>query len=192
VIASEGPDVPTTTSERWLRARAPARGREIAVAVPEDDAVIAALGDRLGLRGHEDDARDRLAAIERRIADDDAALTRANAAHDEAFRVAAAELLARWPVLDDPWHPDFAAVFRRDREAMGEHLRSSQSYASYLATRDEAARIEGRLADLAVEAAPFERLVRALDNRTLARRLAAAGGPSFTTWQRLRTCERMR
>lgn len=191
VIASAGPDVPTTTSERWLRARAPAHGRELAADGREDDAVIAALGKRLGLTGREAQARDRLAAIERRIADEDAALAQAQREQDDAFRIAAAELLAKWPVLDDPWHPDFATVFRRERDAIGEQLASSSSYARYVAARDELAAIDARLADLAVEAAPFERLVRALDNRTLARRLTAAGGPALATWQRLRSCERL-
>ncbi|HWB74784.1 MAG TPA: hypothetical protein VG755_07505, partial [Nannocystaceae bacterium] len=191
VIASAGPDVPTTTSERWLRARAPAHGHERDADVPEDDAVIAALGKQLGLAGHEVEARDRLAAIERRIATEDAALAQAQQAQDAAFRIAAAELLAKWPVLDDPWHPEFSAVFRRDREAIGKQLEGSSSYAEYLAAQGELAKIETRLADLAVEAAPFERLVRALDNRTLARRLTAAGGPALATWQRLRSCERL-
>ena len=191
VIASAGPDVPTTTSERWLRARAPQGGRELDADVPEDDAVIAALGKRLGLAGREGEARERLAAIERRIADEDAALAKAQVDQDDAFRIAAAELLAKWPVLDDPWHPEFSAVFRREREAIGAQLESSSSYASYLAAQGELAKIETRLADLAVEAAPFERLVRALDNRTLARRLTAAGGPALARWQALRSCERL-
>jgi hypothetical protein len=42
-IVSRAVDVPTTTSERWLRRAAPAGGPQEAVSLPEEDAVIAAL-----------------------------------------------------------------------------------------------------------------------------------------------------
>lgn len=191
VIASKGPDVPTTTSERWLRAHAPKHGASATVDVREDEAVIAALAPRLALGGHEADARERLAVLERRMGEDEAALERTRLDMDDAFRLAAAELLARWPVLDDPWHPEFAGVFHREREQIGAALEGSAPYAAFVAARDASAQLEDRLADLAVEAAPLERLVRALDNRELAGRLAAAGGPALAAWQRLRACERL-
>jgi hypothetical protein len=190
VIASDGPDVPTTTSERWLRAHAPEHGPRAPADVPEDEAVIAALALRLDLGGHETDARARLTALERTIDDDNAAAEALRAELDGAFRAVAAELLARWPMLDDPWHPEFATVFRRERAAIGAQLERSSSYAGYTAARDRLALAEQALADLAVRAAPLERLVRALDNRELAGRLTAAGGERLAMWRRLRACER--
>jgi hypothetical protein len=190
ITASDGPDVPTTTSERWLRARAPVEGPTAPADVPEDDAVIAALALRLDLVGREVEARTRLAALEQRIDTDAAELDAQRLELDDALRVVAAELLARWPVLDDPWHPEFATMFRHEREAIGAQIERSAAYARFVALREQLGQAEQAHAELAVEAAPLERLVRALDNRELAGRLTAAGGPALATWQRLRSCER--
>lgn len=189
-IASEGADVPTTTSERWLRARAPTAGAQADVATPEEDAVIRALGERLGFAGHDDAAVADLDALEREIAGEDAAVERTGATEDATYRAAAAELLARWPILDDPWHPEFATLFRGQRSAIGEHLERSTHYAAYVAAREAAGLAQSRRGDLTAQAAPIERLVRALESKALARRLAAVGGDAFATWERLRACER--
>jgi hypothetical protein len=187
-IASDGADVPTTTSERWLRAHAPTSGPEVALELPEEDAVVAALGPRLGIAG--DAAGTRLASIEAEIAAADAEVERTTGLEDAAFRLAAAELLARWPVLDDPWHPEFATTFRGQRPQIEEFLRASARYAEYLEAREAAAIAHGRRADLTATAAPVERLARAIENQEQARRLAGQGGAAFETWQRLRACER--
>lgn len=187
-IASGGVDVPTTTSERWLRASAPTHGPSVELAMPEEDAVIAALGERLGIANT--DASSRLADLEASIAQAQDEVDRTRAAENEAYRAAAAELLARWPILDDPWHPDFAAVFRGQRDAIGEVLDRSPHWAAYVAAREAAGLAAGAHGDLAVRAAPVERLVRAIETKALGERLAAERGPAFDTWERLRTCER--
>jgi hypothetical protein len=187
-IASKGVEVPTTTSERWLRARAPTSGAQVEIDVPEEDAVIAALGRQLGL--DEDAAAPKLAALEASIEQAQLEVDRTRAAEDEAYRAAAAELLARWPILDDPWHPDFANTFRGQRDAIGGVLDRSEHWAAYVAAREAAGVAAAKHADLAAEAAPVERLVRAIETKALAERLAAVRGPAFETWERLRTCER--
>jgi len=187
-IASGGVDVPTTTSERWLRARAPTDGPTVEIELPEEDAVIAALGERLGL--DEVAATSRLATLEDSIEQAQAEVDRTRAGEDEAYRAAAAELLSRWPILDDPWHPEFATTFRGQRDAIGEVLDRSPHWAAYVAAREAAGVAAAKHGDLAVAAAPVERLVRAIETKALAGRLAAARGPAFDTWERLRTCER--
>lgn len=191
-IASPSADVPTSTSERWLRHAAPAEGPEAEVTLPEEEAVIAALAQRLHLRGKEGQAHLEL----QRLGDDIQALLRrledAQRDEDDAYRLAAAELLARWPVLDDPWHPDHRDVVDRHHDAIAEHLERSPSYAAYVEARREVDRLGQRLWELRRSSAPYERLSRALDNRTLARRLRAAGGEAWATYDRILRCERGR
>jgi hypothetical protein len=189
-IASTSADVPTTTAERWLRHAAPSHGPEIAVALPEEDAVIAALGERLDLRGREAAAALELQRIEDGLQAVLHGLDDAQRSEDAAFRLAAADLLARWPLLDDPWHPDHARVLARDHGAIEEHLARSSSHADWLAARDDVDRLTARSWDLRQRAAPYERLARALESRRLAARLRARGGEGWAVFERILACER--
>ncbi|MEZ4428586.1 MAG: hypothetical protein R3A51_12970, partial [Nannocystaceae bacterium] len=120
-VAARGFGVPTTTSERWLRQHAPAAGPERDVALPEEEAVIAALSRELG-EGDEAAALAALEELEGAIATTERLLEQASAREEERYRQAAAGLLHRWPVLDDPWHPDFEDELVRGREAITRHL----------------------------------------------------------------------
>ena len=98
--------------------------------------------------------------------------------------------LRRWPMLDDPWHPDHARVLARHRDAIAEHLERSDSYAGWVAARNEVERLSGRSWALRTRAAPYERLARALDNRKLAAHLHAQGGEGWAVFERILACER--
>lgn len=188
-IAGEGIDVPTTTSERWLRAVAPARGRSVAVTLPEETAVITALAAGLGLA----DEAAASSALEQVYKDMDAAHDRLAAAserEDTAFREAAAELLARWPVLDDPWHPDFAATVEKHREDISGFIAESSAYAGFRAAQGEVGAAQEAVFELLARSARIERLVRAYENRALAGRLKARGGAGWQTYEALLACER--
>ena len=189
-MVSEAADVPTTTSERWLRAVAPEQGPSLPVSLPEEDALIEALTQRLDLQNREPVAFAQLEALEDRIEAASGALEDAQAREDEAYRLAAAALLARWPVLDDPWHPDFGATVADARAAIAEHLETDPVHAAYRTARAEVDRRVQELAELRRRAAWLERLTRALDNRELAGRLHAAGGTNWQIYERLLTCER--
>jgi hypothetical protein len=189
-IASTSADVPTSTAERWLRFAAPSRGSELPVALPEEDAVIAALGERLGLKGREAGAALELQRLEDQLEAVLRSLDEAHAAEEAAYRLAAADLLARWPVLDDPWHPDHARVLAHHRDAITEHLERSNTHADWLAARSEVDHLGARSWDLRQRAAPYERLARALDNKKLAARLHARGGEGWATFERILACER--
>lgn len=191
-IAGEGIDVPTTSSELWLRTHAPARGRGAAVTLPEEEAVRTGLTAALGYAGREG----ALAGdFEQVLKDMDAAygrLDEASLREDAAYRAAAAELLARFPVLDDPWHPDFAATLAGHREEIAALVAASAALAAYRAAQDEVAAAQDEVSRLLVRSARLERLVRARETLALAGRLKARGGAAWRTYEALLACERAR
>jgi hypothetical protein len=187
-VASGGIDVPTTTSERWLRVKAAGlRGRSKPARLPEEDVVIAALAGELG---SEATARAGLEQVQKDMSLITGRIDQASADEDAAFRETAGELLARWPVLDDPWHPDFAATLTGGRGAIAQHLQASEAYAAYAAARaaGEAAQVE--LGAALQRSARLERLVRAYETRALAGRLLAKGGADWRAYEALLACER--
>lgn len=189
-IASRGPDVPTTTSERWLEHAVPEPPNDAKhdASLPEEDAVIDALGEEL--RVASDDAPPRLEALEDEIDRMNERLTRAHEAEDRAFRLAAADVLARWPVLDDPWHPDFGAALSQHHGAIEEYLARSPTYAGYVDAKAEVDALSNAVGDLRTRAAPLERLVRAALQRRRAAHLHAMGGPPLERYRALLECER--
>lgn len=191
-IASSSADVPTSTAERWLRFAAGSDGPEQPVALPEEDAVVEALAARLGLQGSEDTARLELQRLDDDLEATLRSLDDAGLAEDATYRHAAADLLARWPMLDDPWHPDHTRVLQREHDAIEQHLQRSSSYADYLAAREQVDHLGQRVWDLRQRAAPYERLTRALDNRRLAARLHAQGGEDWAVFEQILSCERGR
>ncbi len=189
-VASAGIDVPTTTSERWLRAVPGLGGRAAAVELREEAAVISALAAELGLAGREGAARGALADVEEDMSEVTGRIDAASAAEDAAYRRTAAELLARWPVLDDPWHPEFAATLVGERAEIEAALASSEALAQYLAARAEVEAAQEEHAALLARSAKLERLVRAVETRTLAGQLRARGGGDWAVYERLLECER--
>ena len=117
-------------------------------------------------------------------------LAAAQAEEDAAYRRAAATILRRWPVLDDPWHPDFSDMFARHRAAIADHLERDPELRVHAQARAEVDRIHLEIADLRGRAAPYERLARAQESRLLAGRLARQGGPAWEHYRRLLACER--
>ena len=111
-------------------------------------------------------------------------------ARTAAYHRAAAELLGRWPTLDDPWHPDFPATIARERDAIRAALDGSDAVRAWRRARDHADRVAELLDRIRLEAAPVERLLRAWDTVALARRLHARGGPEWVRFERFLACER--
>ena len=186
--ASAGIDVPTTTSERWLRSVPRRRGAGGKISLPEEDAVIAALTGELGVTGEA--VAGSLRAVEAEMVDASARAVTQGEAEDAAYRRTAAELLARWPVLDDPWHPEFAAMLASEGPAIAGALASSEAYAEYLAASTGRTTAQAEQAELLARSAKLERLVRALETRTLAGELAARGGADWRAYEALLACER--
>lgn len=189
-LASRAADVPTTTSERWLDQVAPRQGPGRAIALPEQQAVVAALSTQTGVPARARAAHAALEALERAI--DNARARRDEASADEERRAALviAHLLARWPVLDDPWHPDFPLLVQREGRAIAAYLARSAEHQHYQRARRALDEAEDAYWQLREQAAPIERLTRALDYLERAARLRARGGRAWTTFERLRACER--
>ena len=188
-VASRAFSVPTTTSERWLAHAAPKVGPEKALDLPEEDAVIAVLGRDLAV-ADEIAGRRRYAeglAASQRLDD---ALQELEADTDDAFQDLRIAMLERWPVLDDPYHPDYARVIADSGVAIERFLDESLDARRYAAAADAETPKKHELDELDVELALLERLVRAHAIRSAARRLSHRGGPALATYERLLACER--
>lgn len=188
-IASHSIDVPTTTSERYLREVMKTPAAPQWKLLPEEAAVVKQLGAKLGLN----DA----AAVEQRYQELtsklDALQPDLDAADEELDRARSqlgAELLARWPVLADAYHDDFASTLQRESAAIGGMLRSSRQAQRYNEARSEADAISARTNTLDAQEAVVLRLVRAYETAGLASALAARGGHQYASYQRLLSCER--
>ncbi len=190
VIASTSLDVPTTTSEVWLRATAPTRGPERPVSLPEAEAVVAAMAARTRLVGREAQVGVELARRHARMERLGDELAGRDDDEGRAWRAASASVLSRWPVLDDPWHPDFAATLAAEREEVARFLDESPALAAWRTARGRLEALEQQLDEERVGAAPYERLARAREDLVLARRLRAAGGAAWAQYERLLACER--
>lgn len=188
-IESGSIDVPTTTSERWLRHVAPSQGPETSVALPEEDAVVRALEERLAVRS-ESAARQRLREIERTLDEAQHAVALASEQSDDAYYTLRIRLLERWPVLDDPWHPDFEGTLRAHRSAIERFLFEAEEAVAFRKAQDALESASLAFEDHRVTRSILRRLVRAYDTRILARRVRAKGGRAWSHFERLRTCER--
>jgi hypothetical protein len=188
-IASRSIDVPTTTSERWLRHAAPLGGPHVQVSLPEEAAVVAALERRLALGG-DAAAAARLAELEERLAAAEAELEAREEAAEAQRAALRTALLERWPLLDDPWHPRFAAVLRDQRAAIVAFLEQAPENKAWHEARMAADRAGAAASDLEVKHATVARLARAYETIVLAGQLAAAGGDGWARYQALLACER--
>lgn len=187
-IAAQSIDVPTTTSERFLREHVEAIDAAV-LNSPEEDVVIATLSQALALPT-EDAARAALKAIEDALDAADQRVVQAQEQHDDAFNVLAMELLERWPVIDDPWHPLFAATVRSERDAIWQAVTESEAAQRYAQTDEDLQARDQELQALETRYATHARLIRAYDNRHLAASLKQAGGKVFQQYEQLLACER--
>lgn len=193
-VASRSLDVPVTTSERFLRAAVdPAHVGESGPAppLPEERAVIDGLTERLGL-ARPADVHGRLEALRLRLEEHAATLDRLDAELDALEEDLRGALLHRWPVLDDPWHPSFARMLAAEGDAIEAFLDESARAARRRELLRERERVAAAHDALLLEAAPHERLARALETLRLAAALRAEGGRFWLRYQALLTCERGR
>jgi hypothetical protein len=188
-VASRSLSVPTTTSERWLRHVAPSSGRGVPLDLPEEHAVVDALGKALSL-ADADAARRRLEQLDTALQRADDTVAKREQALDQAWTQLRMDLLLRWPTLDDPYHPDYRATIERDETAILTVLETGEAARRYLDAVDSSNQAHAGTDELEVQSALVERLVRAYDNIELAARLHARGGPAFERYQRLLACER--
>lgn len=183
-------DIPTTTSEEFLSRVAAIAGEVDRITMPENDAVIAVLSARLGVAGDEARARSELATrLQMLEAVREEELPAADA-EDDAYRVAVATILHRYPVLDDPWHPDFESTLANAEPWLTDFFTNSREIAEWTRAQAAVQAIEERTEFLMVDSAPYQRLVRAFDARTLAGRLHRANTIHWQRYERMLACER--
>jgi hypothetical protein len=191
-IASHSIDVPTTTSERYLREvehLAAKPGKPNPKLLPEEAAVIARLGARLKLttqaaaQKHYDSLSAKLDAL-------DAELDRSDAELERAQGHLKAALLARWAVLSDPYHPEFAPTLSQHADAIRQALTESPLARAYQAAHSRSDELIERANALDPDEAVALRLVRAYETLALATSLSARGGPAYAHYKDLLTCER--
>ncbi len=186
-VAAASFDVPTTTSERWLREHAPEDGAGSEVSLPEEAFVIAALEEELSVTSPAE-AEAQLAVLSERLEEDDRALQEQLAAVEGEGARLRARLLERYPSLADPYRSDFEATL----EAHGGDIEGLLDRGEGGLAELEAIYEEGfaRSSETVVQHALVERLLRAYETVALAERLKAIGGPAWAWFLELRACER--
>jgi len=188
-IASRSMDVPTTTSERFLREVEHRHAQPSAAGLPEEAAVIKQLGARLGLltRASAEQRWKQLGAQLDRL---DERLDLADAARSRALVKLSAQLLARWPVLDDPYHPEFSGLLQKNHKAISA-LFDSDPDARDLARMDaQVDELTAELFELEPQEAAVLRLLRAYETASLVAALKARGGANYQQYRALLECER--
>jgi hypothetical protein len=187
-IVSESADVPTTTSGRWLEYVAPAGGRTEPVDLPEERVVVETLTRRLDMTVREADAQLRTALD--RLALDEQAIIDGEQDIEVAYQALSAAMLARWPVIDDPWHPDYDAMLHTHTRAITDFLELSAEARAYFDALEQLETKDAFLYQQQRRSAQLERLVRAAYTLEAAGQLKARGGAEWETFRRLRQCER--
>ncbi len=191
-IASRSIDLPTTTSERYLRSLGLEDATQVAeVSTPEEDAVVAALSAELGVAS-EDAVFARMVAIEQLAEALALRIDGASTAEDEARQVAVLEIVSRWPELSDPYRADFMPTLEAHSDAIRAILRSP-SVRAYQARRVQTDALLLEEDALRLQWVRASRLMRALRTKRLAGALAAAYPPGHALRERydaLLRCER--
>jgi hypothetical protein len=196
-IASRSFDVPTTTSERFLRevaSEAPAQGKMPAegaldpLAAPEEVAIVKALGEELELTS-ETTAKAKLAELESILSDADDEVSKAQKQADDAYYALRITLLERFPLLEHPWEPRSHELLAQhgpqvlqmltDSDLAQEQLRASHELDQAVLDQDS----------VRVARARVQRLVRAFETLRLASALKRKSGPNYTHFAALRRCE---
>ncbi len=189
-IAARSIDVPTSTSQRYLRAVESTGASVDPELLVEEQALIVELGASLGAHD-EPAAKRRLHAIEAQIDALDAKLRQTDLQVDTRYGELAARLLGRWPVLDDAYHPEFAATLARDRTAITAALDGWPEALSHGAAERDRTAMELEFAELELEEAQLTRLLRAHETQRLASALRRRGGPAWRHYRDLLACERL-
>lgn len=200
-IASTSIDVPTTTSEVWLRRSFAEAGERAAsglpvsfapaptgLTLPEEAAAIDALGSRFGLRSAEAVAA-HLEVVEGSLDTVAARLDILDEDYGDAWARARIALLERWPVLGDPYHRDYAPTLREEGAEIRLFFDEAPEVSAWALARQRL-EAEGDTLELEAEYAALLRLERAWQTRDLAQRLATSGGDEYRAYEALLACER--
>jgi hypothetical protein len=182
-------DLPTTTSERWLRAVESGSVPIVPGLLPEEVAVVERLGAAVGVP-NEAAAQERWERLDTDLARLDAKLhdveTVLGAIEDDL----ATQLLERWPVLDDAYHSEFETTLRQHETGIAELLFQSDASHARERVRRESVGLYERFDREVVLEARLLRVLRAYETLHKAAALQKRGGPEASYYQELLRCER--
>jgi hypothetical protein len=183
-------DIPTTTSERYLRSvtRGSEKARLDPLAAPEEVAVVRALGEALEL-DDEQRARAQLAELDRILDDARKLVDDAQHGEEDSYHALRIALLERFPLLEHPWEQRTQAMIdAQHRELLALLTESELAEAHEQAVRelDEAVAQEDAVR---IERARVLRLVRAFETLRLSSALKKKGGKPYEHYRALRACE---
>ncbi|MET0286375.1 MAG: hypothetical protein ABW352_17980 [Polyangiales bacterium] len=182
-------DVPTTTSERYLREYAPANEGGRSSHEVEEQAVIDALSNELELP-NERVARGKLRELEHILDDAAVLLDEAQNAADDTYTALRITLLERWPLVDHSWDPEASALIDREAAAILAVLTESELAQQYEATQAELGEAAGTYDSVRVARARVRRLIHAFETTRLSAALEKRGGERWAHYRALRDCER--
>ncbi|MEM9194312.1 MAG: hypothetical protein AAGF12_34365, partial [Myxococcota bacterium] len=188
-IAGRSIDIPTTTSERFLRSLGLGPGPSGEIELPEEDRVVTELGSGLGLSDREA-AEAALAALHEELEGLDGELQDRETTVDDAYHDLRVALVERWPGIEDPWRDDHPRMLQTEGTAIEDFLNHDSRAEVYRRALEDLQPLEQRLQALGVREALLQRLVRAHETGRLARRLIGAGGADAAAYRRLLVCER--
>jgi hypothetical protein len=190
-IHSRSFDVPTSTSERYLReyARAYDSGRGPPELDLEELSVVRALSTELELED-ERAARTKLQELERILLEVGRALEDAQQAADDNFYALRIALLERWPLLEHAWEPRTRALIEREGPRIEQLLSDSDLASSHALAARELEEAFAQHDAVRVSRARVLRLVRAYETLRLAGALKRSGGTRYAHYEALRSCER--
>ena len=179
-------DIPVRTSERWLEVAFPEPGIPNLEFDPHEAAVIRALG-----RPNDsfESVTSRALRAQQLIEQVETQLQDAEFGELEAYRAAAADVLNQWPVLDDPWHPEFEMTLQQDRDEIAAHLQSSVSYQEYLRAAQQRDAATARWERAMVQSARIARLYNAYAYLGRIDRLKKDSAELQAEYDRIRSCE---
>ena len=183
-------DVPTTTSERFLRSvtREKDRAQLDPLTAPEEVAVGQKLGTELEL-DDEAKARAQLRELDRILVDARELVREAQDGEEDSFHALRIALLERFPLLEHPWEKRTQALIDQESKALLYWLTDSElaeAHEQAVRELDEAIVQED---GVRVARARVLRLVRAFETLRLASALKKQGGKSYEHYRALRRCE---
>jgi hypothetical protein len=190
-IHSRSFDVPTTTSERFVR-HAASHGVEAKLnplAAPEEVAVVKALGEELELPD-ELSARAKLAELDRILDDAETAAEHAQKASDDSYYALRIALLERYPLLEHAWEARTQTLLQQEGRAIAKLLSESDLAQARAQAERELAEALAQHDGVRVARARVLRLVRAFETLRLASAIYKRGGEDKTRYDALRRCER--
>lgn len=191
-IAARSIDMPTTTSERYLRSVQPSGARtsdEAAELLPEDAAVASELARTLELPS-EERARRELQKLQAAQAAQAEHVAQAEDTLDSAYWPLVTRLLERFPVLDDPYHPRLPATLKAHAAEIEALLERSPEATAHRAAAQALAELDRQAIELELRETLVMRLVRARETLALAGALAQRGGADLGHYNALLACER--